>query len=109
MKQLIVIGILGICAFAAEKKTPLNEAGNDDVEIKATALLDKEAINAAVGAQMPNDIIVVQVRVRPLGEKALSISPDDFQIISHKDGQRSGPFQPTQIAGRATMTISTKN
>ena len=49
----------------------------------------------------------MKVRVVPKGDDPLSVSRDDFEIISHKDGQRSGPFGPTQIAGSATMVVRT--
>jgi len=73
----------------------------------ATPLLEKEQIKAVIGAELPPGIIAVQMRIVPRGEDALSVSKDDFQIISHRDGQRSGPFVPSQIAGNASLVIST--
>ncbi len=106
-----LLSLLVLAAFtsaAADKKTrPTGEAGNDNVDIYATPLLDKDQMKAAVGAELPPGIVVVQVRVVPKGDNSLSVSRDDFQIISHKDGQRSGPFVPSQIAGKATLVVST--
>ncbi len=102
----LILVLASLCA-AREKTRPTGEAGNDNVDIYATPLLEKEQIQAAVGAELPPGIIVVQVRVVPKGEEALSVSRDDFQIISHKDGQRSGPFVPSQIVGNSTLVIST--
>jgi hypothetical protein len=95
-------------AFAGDKKpTITNQAGNERVDIFATPLLDPNDIRAALGMELPKGIIAVQVKVVPRGEKALSISRDDFTLISHKDGQRSGPFGPNQIAGSSTLVVST--
>jgi hypothetical protein len=98
-----------VCSAADKKTRPTGEAGNDTVDIYATPLLDKEQIKAAIGAELPAGIIAVLVKVVPKGDEPLSVSRDDFQIISHKDGQRSGPFVPSQIAGSSTMVISTVN
>lgn len=103
---LLVIAVAA--CFAADKKSkPVGEAGNDNVDIYATPLLEKDQIKNAIGAELPAGIIVVQVRIVPKGEETLSVAKDDFQIISHKDGQRSGPFVPSQIAGSATLVVST--
>lgn len=100
--------VASLTATAGDKKTrPTGEAGNDNVDIYATPMLDRDQIKAAVGAELPAGIIAVQVRVVPKGDQPLSVSRDDFQIISHKDGQRSGPFVPSQIAGSSTLVVST--
>lgn len=110
MRYSVFIFLFAALVCAADKKSRLTgEAGNDNVDIYATPLLDKEQIKAAIGAELPAGIIAIQVKVVPKGDDSLSVSRDDFQIISHKDGQRSGPFGPSQIAGSSTMVISTVN
>jgi hypothetical protein len=105
---LPVLLITALCSTAGDKKVrPTGEAGNDNVDIYATPLLEKDQIKTALGVDLPPGIIAVQVKIVPRGDDPLSISRDDFEIISHKDGQRSGPFVPSQIAGKATMVIST--
>ncbi|MBS1873989.1 MAG: hypothetical protein JSU00_12310 [Acidobacteria bacterium] len=109
MKSLILTILLAaaVCSAGDKKSRPTGEAGNENVDIYATPLLDRDQIKEAVGAEMPAGIIAVRVRIVPRGEQALSVSRDDFEIISHKDGQRSGAFGPTQIAGNATMVVRT--
>lgn len=85
------------------------EAGNETVDIYATPYLDKEQIAQAVGAELPPGIVVFEVKVRPKGDYVVNVSRDDFQMISHKDGQRSGPFVPSQIAGSATLVVSSNS
>lgn len=102
------LSVLMLTSFAADRKpTITNQAGNERVDIYATPLLEPGDIRAALGADLPKGIIAVRVKVVPRGEKPLSISRDDFILLSHKDGQRSGPFEPTQIAGSATLVVST--
>jgi hypothetical protein len=108
MRYLLTFAAAAALAFAgaAKKNTPVkSEAGNETVNIYATLLADKDHIREALGAELPAGIVAVQVSVAPRGEEALNISRDDFQIISHKDGQRSGPFVPSQIAGSATLVV----
>jgi hypothetical protein len=106
---LILIAALA-AAFAGDKKSDhkpsiTNQAGNERVDIFATPLLDADDIRQALGADLPPGVIAVQLKVVPKGEDALSVSRDDFILLSHKDGQRSGPFEPTQIAGNATIVV----
>ena len=109
MRYLLPLLLIAALASAAgdKKSRPTGEAGNDNVDIYATPLLDKDQIKAALGIELPPGIIAIRVKIVPKGDDPLSISRDDFEIISHKDGQRSGPFVPTQIAGGATMVVST--
>ena len=100
--------ITALAGNASDKKSrPNGEAGNDNVDIYATPLLDREQIKATLGFELPPGIIAIKVKVVPKGDDPLSISRDDFEIISHKDGQRSGPFGPSQIAGNSAMVVST--
>jgi hypothetical protein len=101
----------GFLLTAQKKSEPVvtKEAGNETVDIYATPYLDKEQIAGVLGAELPPGIVVFQVRVRPKGDYVVNVSRDDFQMISHKDGQRSGPFVPSQIAGSATLVVSTNS
>lgn len=106
---LILIAALAT-AWAGDKKSDhkpsiTNQAGNEKVDIFATPLLDADDIRKALGADLPPGVIAVQLKVVPKGEDALSVSRDDFTLLSHKDGQRSGPFEPSQIAGNTTMVV----
>src|SRR5438270_9935288 len=45
------------------------------------------------------------MKVTPKTDKPLRISPDDFTIVSRKDGQRSEALSPGQIAGRGALVV----
>ena len=91
---------------AADKKLPLEETSNDLVEISATLLIDKDQIQQELGSDLGGDIVVVRVRVRPVSDKPVKVSLDDFLLVSDKDGQRSQPFAPSQIAGNASLVVT---
>lgn len=96
--------------LAGDKKTldGAGQSGNDDVEIAAAAMLDHDSARQALGADLGAGYLVVRVTVSPKNDKAVSIGPDDFTLLSHKDGQRSQPFAPSQIAGKGGLVLSQK-
>jgi hypothetical protein len=101
----LISGLLVLTA--AEKKPPVAQAGNDQLQITATLYPDKEAVRQELGNDLGGYFIVMKVELLPKGGKALAVSRDDFLLRSFKDGQKSGPFEPSQIAGRGALVVST--
>jgi len=58
-----------------------------------------------VGAEIPDGFAVARVRVVPKADQTLRIGPDDFTLISRKDGERSPALDPAQITGKAGLII----
>lgn len=92
---------------AAEKKPPAAQAGNDQLQITATLYPDKDAVRQELGNDLGGYFILMKVELSPKGGKALAVSRDDFLLRSFKDGQKSEPFEPSQIAGRGALVVST--
>ena len=106
MKLVLILTMMAALAFAADKKKPLpGQAGNDDIELVGTPIIDRAEITQTVGEDMGMGYIVVKMRVTPKTEKPLYVSLDDFTIISHKDGQRSEALAPGQIAGKGALVV----
>ncbi|MCS6954089.1 MAG: hypothetical protein NZM33_14665 [Bryobacteraceae bacterium] len=82
------------------------KASNEVLVIEATAYCDRASIKRVIGAEVPENIVVLAVRLAPKGDKPLLVSRDDFVLRSDKDGQRSQPFAPSQIAGSGVLVIS---
>src|SRR5262249_49495948 len=53
-----------------------------------------------------SDIVVVRITVKPVSDKPIQLNLDDFYLFSSKDGQRSEPYAPGQIAGPATLVVT---
>ena len=100
---------LVLAIYAADKKLPIEQASNELVSISATAYIDKDQIHQELGADLGEDMILVHVNFRPVSDKPVRISLDDFLLISDKDGQRSQPFAPSQIAGSTTLVVTPQN
>ncbi len=98
--------VLNAAAVAGDKKQlPITaQNANDSVEISAVAYLAKDDVKQVMGAEMPPSIVVVEVTFKP--KKELKLFADDFLLRSYKDGQKSTPFAPSQIAGKGGLTIT---
>ena len=91
---------------AADKKLPIEDTTNDQLAISASAIIDRDQIKQELGYDLGADIIVVRVALRVVSEKPVQINHDDFLLVSDKDGQRSEPYEPGQIAGADSLTVT---
>jgi hypothetical protein len=97
------------CILAARNndntKPPESRGENESVVITATLYSRPEAVKEVLGSDLEGHYIVVSVEVTPRFGKEVEINRDDFVLKTDKDGERSGPFAPSQIAGRGAMVI----
>jgi hypothetical protein len=98
MKYVLALVIAAALASAETKPLP-NQAGNDDLDLAGTVLIDRPAIQDAVGADLGPGYIVVRISATPKSGKPLRIGPDDFLLLSRKDGDRSPALDPAQFGG----------
>jgi len=104
-------GVLVFCVSlamlcAAEKKLPIDETSNDQLDISVSAPLDKDQIRQELGSDLGPELIVIRLTARPVSDKPVQLSLDDFLLISGKDGQRSAPFAPGQLAGSDSLIVT---
>lgn len=93
--------------LAAEKKLPVAKAGNSKLQITATLYHEKDSIKDELGSDLGGYFKVIRVELTPTGDTPLRVDRDDFLLRSFKDGQKSGAFEPSQIAGRGALVVST--
>jgi hypothetical protein len=104
----VLLGCLLAAAslFAAKKITsPTVTGGNDDIDVTATISLTPEEVTQKLGADPGKGVVLVHVVVTPKADKAVQISPDDFILLAHDDGEKSKPFTPEQLAGQGALVI----
>ena len=94
-------------SLLASKKTisPETSAGNELVDIVATISLAEEEVTQKIGADPGKGIVLLQVRVIPKTDKSVQVSPDDFILLAHDDGERNTPFDPAQIASDGALVV----
>lgn len=86
-------------------KPPETRGENESVVITATLYAKPEAVKEVLGSDLDGHYIVVAVQVTPRFGKEVAINRDDFVLKTDKDGERSTPFAPSQIAGRGVMVV----
>jgi hypothetical protein len=84
---------------------PETRGENESVVITATLYARPDAVKEVLGSDLGGHYIVVAVELKPRFGKEVAINRDDFVLKTDKDGERSGPFAPSQIAGRGAMVI----
>jgi hypothetical protein len=99
------MGLSAIIAFASDPKPIPGQAGNDDIDLAASVIIDPAEIHSALGADLGTGYVVVRMKATPRTDKPLRIGPDDFTIISRKDGQRSQALTPEEIAGHGSTLV----
>lgn len=110
MKQIALLGILaGLVCFGGERKNLPGQAGNDDIDLEGSVILGHDEIASAVGSEIGEGYIVVKMKAMPKTDKPIRIGPDDFMMISRKDGQRSTALAPSEIAGKGALVIKRGN
>jgi hypothetical protein len=100
--------VLAAGPLSAAKKviSPQTSAGNEQIDIVATISLTQEEVTGKLGADPGKGIVLLQVRVTPKTDKPIEISPDDFILLAHDDGERSRPFTPAEIAGQGALVVA---
>jgi hypothetical protein len=93
----------------AEKPTVPGRSANDNVGLEAVLYLDPAEVTQRLGQELPEGFVLVEITLTPKNGQTVKVDRDDFQIISSRDGQRSQPFAPTQIAGADSLMVVTRN
>ncbi len=103
--RIFIFAVLFTIVLGAKtKKTPVGVAEDDGATVSAT-LLSEEELKEKLGSNLGGFYVVIEVTVSPK-TKPYTISRDDFLLRTDRDGERSKPFAPTQIAGKGALIVS---
>ncbi|MCC7234604.1 MAG: hypothetical protein IT163_04830 [Bryobacterales bacterium] len=109
MRFLAALLLGSVIAWCAPKGgTPAGSAANTKLRVEATLYQDAASIQKLIGQPLDEGFLVVAVKLQPLSEDAIRLDRDHFFLRSDKDGQRSSPYSPSQLAGAGTMRISSR-
>ncbi len=109
---LAAVGIIGAMLLCAGEKKPKTEksaphSGEDDyVELTATAIADPESVREVLGSDLGGHYILMDVQIAPKEGRKINVRLDDFLLRTDKDGERTTPFVPSQIAGKGSIVVT---
>lgn len=103
--SLLVSTAIPVCA-AKKVISPETSAGNDQIDVIATISLAEDEVTRKIGVDPGKGIVLLDVRVIPKTDSPIQISPDDFILLAHDDGERSKPFEAGEIAGNGALIVT---
>ena len=95
-----------VVAGAAKKTSGTARGENNDVIVNVTIYIDPAAVKEALGDDLGGHYIVALVKVEPKYTKEITIDRDDFILRTDKDGDRTAPMAPSQIAGAGGLVLT---
>ena len=102
---LLLANMFANVMTAASERKPFEARGsNERLEVDATLLLEPSDMHDALGADLESGYTIVRVKVTPKGDP-LRVTPDDFTLLSRKDGDRAEALAPAQIVSKSALTV----
>src|SRR5471030_148404 len=95
--------VLALLLPAAKKTMGTARGENEDLILYVTVHIDAAGVKELIGDDLGAHYIVAEVKVEPKYGKDITIDRDDFQLRTDKDGERTKPLAPSQIAGRGLV------
>lgn len=78
---------------------------NQDLILHVTLYLDPASVNEAVGAEVGGHMFVADVKIEPKYGKDIVVDRDDFVLRTDKDGEKTTPLAPSEIAGGPALVV----
>lgn len=108
MRILAAAALFSLLASGADRTEWRGRASDAKVSFDARLYIDKDEMQKLLGHDPGPSIVIVEITVTPAPGTTLKLDRDDFLLRSDRDGQRSRPLDPAQIAGSAVMVISSR-
>lgn len=102
----LLIASAGFLSGAKKVVSPTTSASNEQVDIVATIVLDQDEVKQQLGADPGKGIVLLKVKMIPKTDQPVQVSPDDFILLAHDDGERSKPFGPEELAGSGALVLT---
>ena len=100
-----IVFLCALAAVAADKKAFPGQAGNDNIELTGTLLIDPAEIRAAAGSGLSPGVVVARVKATNKTGDPMRIGPDDFTLLSRKDGDRGDALAPAELVGGSALIV----
>jgi hypothetical protein len=98
--------LAALLSQSAPKKTVVTAHGeNQDSLLTVTVYTTPEDVKELLGSDLERHYVVADVKVEPKYGKEIVVSHDDFVLRDMEAVEKSTPFEPSQIAGKAALII----
>ena len=108
MLRIAVIGPLLAVALSAADLPDWYTRVLPDAEFQARLVQETTEIEGVAGDSFGGDVILVEVRVRPLYGSVLALSRDEFMLRARNNNDTSPARSPDRIAGSAVLDLGTE-
>jgi hypothetical protein len=105
-RVLPIIFLAALLSPAAPKRTVVTAHGeNQDMILTVTVYATPADVKELLGTDLEGHYLAADVKVEPKYGKDIVISHDDFVLRDMEAVEKSTPFEPSQIAGKAALII----
>ena len=101
-----LIILAALAAWPAGKKSVGVARGeNEDLIVTATIYITPEDVKGLLANDLGGHFVVADVKVEPKYGKEAAVVRDDFLLRDLENAEKTTPYAPAQIAGRATLVV----
>jgi hypothetical protein len=101
-----LIALAALSAWPAGKKTAGMARGeNEDLIVTATLYISPEDVKDLLGNDLEGHFVVADIKVEPKYGKEVTVARDDFLLRDLDTVEKTTPYAPSQIAGRAALVV----
>ena len=105
--RLFTLALAAVLALSAAKKNVATaKAENEDLILTVTLHIDPAEIKELIGDDLGGHYMVADVNVEPKYTKDIVVDHDDFYLRTDKDGERTQPYEASQIAGNGALIVT---
>lgn len=102
------VAVLLVSGLSAAKLPEWYSRQLPDAEFQARLVRDAAEIERVAGDSFDGEVILIEVRVRPLYGSKISLRRDDFLMRARNNNETSPAQTPDRIAGGAVLDLSAK-
>ncbi len=106
--RIAAAAALLVCGLSAAKLPEWYTRELPDAEFQARLVRDAAEIERVAGDSFDGEVILIEVRVRPLYGSKISLRRDDFLMRARNNNETSPAQTPDRIAGSAVLDLSAK-
>ena len=106
LKRTVAVAALLVCGLPAAKLPEWYTRELPDAEFQARLVQDAAEIQRIAGESFDGDVILIEVRVRPLYGSKISLQRADFLMRARNNNETSSAQTPDRIAGSAVLDLS---